>query len=118
MLWGWPWSANIGFFKIPGVCYQAISGLACGSPVFGGYLEIGRRLGPTAPANIESRVTRMRLPGGLKLVLLPKKTRGRTVAAAATLRFGGEKSLFGKGMVALMAGDLLMRGTTHQTPGD
>jgi zinc protease len=68
-----------------------------------------------SPANIETRVTRSRLPGGMKLVLLPKKTRGGTVVALINLRFGDEKSLFGKNAVAQFAGGLLLRGTKNHT---
>ena len=68
-----------------------------------------------SPANIESRVTRSRLPGGMKLVLLPKKTRGGTVVALVNLRFGDEKSLFGKNVAAQFAGGLLLRGTKNRT---
>jgi zinc protease len=46
-----------------------------------------------SPENIESRTTRSPLPGGLKLALLPKKTRGATVVVSMTLRHGDEKSL-------------------------
>src|SRR5262249_4203858 len=45
-----------------------------------------------SPSNIESRVTRSNLPGGLKMSLLPKKTRGGTVVASITIRYGDEKS--------------------------
>jgi zinc protease len=68
-----------------------------------------------SPANIEKRVMRSRLPDGLKVVLLPKKTRGGTVTAVVTLRFGDEKSLFGKSAEAQFAGGLLMRGTKNKT---
>ena len=67
-----------------------------------------------SPANIESRVTRSRLPGGVKVSLLPKKTRGGMVEAVLTLRFGDEKALFGKETAAEMAGALLMRGTKNK----
>jgi zinc protease len=73
-------------------------------------VEEGEAFDPS-PLSIESRVTRVTLPGGLKLVLLPKKTRGATVVAAMTLHFGDEKSLNGKNAAATMAGSLLMRGT-------
>ncbi|PWU05260.1 MAG: insulinase family protein [Terriglobia bacterium] len=74
----------------------------------------GEAFDPT-PANIESRVKRDKLPGGLKVVLLPKKTRGGTVTALVTLRFGDEKSLMGKAMAAQFAGGLLMRGTKNRS---
>jgi zinc protease len=68
-----------------------------------------------SPANIEARVVRVKLPNGVKLAMLPKKTRGGTVSASVSLRFGDEKSLFGKTGPALMAGSLLMRGTKNKT---
>jgi zinc protease len=73
-------------------------------------VEEGEAFDPS-PANIESRTRRVTLPGGLKLVLLPKKTRGGTVNAVLDLHFGDEKGVFGKGPAAQMAGALLMRGT-------
>ncbi len=80
----------------------------------GATLEQGENFVPT-PANIESRVIRKTLPGGLKLVMLPKKTRGGVVDAQVVLRFGDEKSLQGKAAIASMTGGLLMRGTKNKT---
>jgi zinc protease len=77
-------------------------------------IEEGEVFDPS-PANIESRTTRITLPSGLKLVLLPKKTRGGTVVADLQLHFGDEKSLTGKGAAPRMAGSLLMRGTQKHT---
>jgi zinc protease len=68
-----------------------------------------------SPVHIESRTKRSTLPSGLKVALLPKKTRGGTVVAAMTLRFGDEKSLMGRATAADMAADMLMRGTTKHT---
>lgn len=68
-----------------------------------------------SPANIESRATRVTAPSGLKLILVPKKTRGNTVVVAMTLRFGDEKSLMNRATAAEMAGQMLMRGTTKHT---
>ncbi len=68
-----------------------------------------------SPANIDARTKRSALPGGLELALLPKKTRGGTVVATLTLRFGDEKSLAGKSTAADLAADMLMRGTTKHT---
>jgi len=68
-----------------------------------------------APANIEARTTRTKLPNGLQVALLPKKTRGATVVASMRLRFGDEKSLVGKAAVADLAADMLLRGTTKHT---
>ena len=49
--------------------------------------EVGEEFDPST-ANIEARTTRKKLPGGLELALLPKKTRGGTVFAGMALRFG------------------------------
>jgi zinc protease len=73
-------------------------------------VEEGEVFDPS-PANIEKRVRRITLPSGLNLVLLPKKTRGGTVNAILDLHFGDEKSVFGKGPAAQMAGAMLLRGT-------
>ncbi len=67
-----------------------------------------------SPANIESRTIRSDA-GGLKLALLPKKTRGGKVVAQMTLRYGDEKSLMNRVTAAQMAGSMLMRGTAKHT---
>ncbi len=80
--------------------------------------EAGVRQGEAfdpSPANIESRVRRSELASGLKLALLPKKTRGGTVVATMTLRFGDAQILMGKATVADLAADMLLRGTTTHT---
>ena len=68
-----------------------------------------------SPSNIESRTVRPDLPAGLKLALLPKKTRGNTVVAAMNFRFGDEKSLMNRAGAGQLAGQMLMRGTTKHT---
>ncbi len=68
-----------------------------------------------SPSNIESRVQRSTLPGGVKMALLPRKTRGGTVVASLTIRYGDEKSLFGKSAIAGITGGMLMRGTKTHT---
>ena len=68
-----------------------------------------------SPANIDARTIRVTLPNGMKLALLPKKTRGGTVTGVIRLHFGDEKSVFGKGTAASMAGAMLMRGTAKHT---
>src|SRR5919202_495728 len=67
-----------------------------------------------SPANIESRTTREEA-GGLKLALLPKRTRGGKVVAQMTLRYGDERSLMNRSTAAGLAGQMLMRGTTKHT---
>ncbi|HKP87099.1 MAG TPA: pitrilysin family protein [Blastocatellia bacterium] len=68
-----------------------------------------------SPANIESRAIRSTTPGGLKLVLVPKKTRGNAVIAVMTFHIGDEKSLMNRSTAGEMAGQMLMRGTTKHT---
>lgn len=64
-----------------------------------------------SPANIDARTERMALPGGMKLALLPKGTRGEAVKATLSLRFGDEQSLKGWGEVPAALGALLDKGT-------
>ena len=68
-----------------------------------------------SPANIEARTKRQTLASGLKLALLPKKTRGGTVVATLTVRFGDAKALVGKATVSDLAADMLLRGTGKHT---
>lgn len=68
-----------------------------------------------SPANVDARTVRVTLPGGMKLALLAKKTRGGTVNAVLTLHYGDEKSLFGQDAAAQAAGQMLMRGTKTHT---
>jgi len=80
----------------------------------GAAIEQGEAFVPT-PSNIESRVIRKTLPGGLKLVMLPKKTRGGTVFAQVSLRFGDQASLSGKATIASFTGQILIRGTKNRS---
>jgi zinc protease len=66
-------------------------------------------------ANIASRISEADLPSGLKVTMLPKKTRGNTVNVSLTLRFGDEKSLMNRDTAAEFAGQMLMRGTAKHT---
>jgi zinc protease len=68
-----------------------------------------------APANIEARTTRVDLPNGMKLALLPKKTRGESVEARITFRFGDEKALANKDLAGDFASSLMDRGTAKHT---
>jgi zinc protease len=68
-----------------------------------------------SPENIETRAKRIALANGFQVALLPKKTRGGSVVVSATLRFGDEKSLFGRATDASFAGAMLMRGSTAHT---
>lgn len=73
-------------------------------------ITAGEAFEPT-PANVEKRVQRSQLPEGVKVALLPRKTRGESVVAELTLRFGNEKSLAPYIQAADMLGSLMMRGT-------
>jgi zinc protease len=64
-----------------------------------------------SPANIEERVTRKDLVGGIKLVMLPKKTRGQTVQAEVTLRYGDLNNLKGLTAACELLPELMTRGT-------
>ncbi len=68
-----------------------------------------------SPANIDARTQRSQLAGGLRLALLPKKTRGGSVHVNLTLRLGDLQSLTGQRSAAALAGTMLMRGTTTRT---
>jgi zinc protease len=77
----------------------------------------GEKFDPT-PANIEARVKRLTLPGGLKVAVLPRKTRGQTVFGQLVLHFGNEASLKGQTTAAEFLGPMLMRGTQKFTRQD
>jgi zinc protease len=65
------------------------------------------------PANIEARVQRLTLPEGIKITLLPKKTRGQEVRLALTLRYGNEENLKGYEAAVDFLPQLMLRGTKH-----
>src|SRR5262249_40507011 len=77
-------------------------------------IAMGEAFDPT-PANIEKRVERSQLANGIKLAFLPKKTRGETVTADLTLRFGNERSLFPYQTAADYLGSMMVRGTRRHT---
>jgi zinc protease len=63
------------------------------------------------PENVESRVQRLDLPDGIKVTLLPKKTRGEEVQLRLTLRYGNEENLKGFESAASFVSELMLRGT-------
>ena len=65
--------------------------------------------------NLEKRTERFKLDNGMKVALLPKKTRGNTVQVAFRIGHGDEKSLFGKHAVDDLASALMMRGSKGLT---
>ncbi len=77
-------------------------------------LTAGEAFNPT-PANLEARVTRKSLPGGMALALLPKKTRGGTVVAQLALRWGNEQAKSGRSAACEITSAMLLRGTRDKT---
>ncbi|HEX5707348.1 MAG TPA: pitrilysin family protein [Pyrinomonadaceae bacterium] len=77
-------------------------------------VALGEAFDP-APSNIESRTKRGGAAASPKLALLPKKTRGATVVASMTFRFGDEKSLQNRSIAGELVTDMLMRGTTTRS---
>ncbi len=77
-------------------------------------ISAGEAFDPT-PTNIEGRVVRTTLPGGMKLAMLPKKTRGNTVVASLVLHWGDEKSMQNRATACDMTSAMLMRGTKQHT---
>ena len=74
----------------------------------------GEAFDPT-PANIQARTDSFVLGEGLRVSLLPKKTRGEMVTATLVFRFGDEPAITGRTDAAGFAGSLLMRGSKGMT---
>jgi len=70
----------------------------------------GEAFDPT-PANIEARVKRLEIPEGIKVTLLPKKTKGGEVQVNLTLHYGNEENLKGLETAAGFLSQLMERGT-------
>ncbi|MCI0337386.1 MAG: insulinase family protein [Acidobacteria bacterium] len=77
-------------------------------------VEAGEAFDPS-PGNIDMRTNRSTTPGGLKLALLPKKTRGGTVVANLTIEMGDEKSLMNRATAGQMTAQMLNRGTAKRS---
>lgn len=70
----------------------------------------GEAFDPT-PTHIDARTIRRTLPNGMKLALLPKKTRGGTVIAQLSLQWGNEQTKSGRSTACGIASAMLLRGT-------
>jgi len=70
------------------------------------------------PANLESRTQRITLANGMKVALLPKKTRGETVKVALQIDQGDAKSLFGAAPQGSLMAEMLARGTAKRSRQD
>ncbi|MFO1095662.1 MAG: insulinase family protein [Planctomycetaceae bacterium] len=68
-----------------------------------------------SPESIESRTQRIKLAGGMKTALLPKKTRGEAVHLRLTLRYGDLKNLQGLTTACEALPAMMMRGTKQLT---
>jgi zinc protease len=68
-----------------------------------------------SPEGIESRLERSKLSSGIKVTLLPRKTRGSSVTLQLNLRYANLKDLNGLAMAAKMLPQLLDRGTENLT---
>ncbi len=69
----------------------------------------------SSPAAIEARTVRAKIAPGIKLVMLPKKTRGGTVNLSMSFHFGDQESLQGRTTVGSMTGSMLMRGSAKHS---
>ena len=73
-------------------------------------IAAGEAFDPT-PANLESRTERIALPNGLKVALLPKKTRGETAQIELRLDIGDTESLRNSQPLSGFTSEMLERGT-------
>ena len=73
-------------------------------------VSAGEAFDPT-PANLEARTQRFVLPNGMKVALLPKKTRGETVRFVLRVHYGDEASLKGMSPRGTLAASMLSAGT-------
>lgn len=68
-----------------------------------------------SPEGIESRLERASLSSGLKVTLLPRKTRGSSVIMRLNLRYGNLNDFAGLAIAAKMLPRLMDRGTENMT---
>lgn len=65
-----------------------------------------------SPANIDARTTKTALSNGTEVALLPKQTRGDTVALGLQFRFGSIEDVTGRDTAGAMMASMFSRGTT------
>lgn len=68
-----------------------------------------------SPENIDKRTTIKTLPGGVKVAMLSKKTRGEEVNLKMTLRYGNLENLQGKRLACEFLPVIMKRGTKTKT---
>ncbi len=74
----------------------------------------GERFDAT-PAHIDARTVRRSIANGIRLALLPKKSRGRWVTADLMLHWGNERDRTGRATACSLANAMIMRGTSRHT---
>jgi zinc protease len=79
--------------------------------------DLGEAFDPT-PQNIEARLVRRTLANGIRVALLPKKTRGANVIVSMSLHWGDEASKSNRGTSCSFASSMLMRGTQKRSRAD
>jgi len=67
------------------------------------------------PAVIEARTKRITLPVGMKVAMLPKKTRGGKVNISLSFHYGSEADLKGRLEAAAFIDEMLSRGTSKHS---
>ena len=77
-------------------------------------VDAGEAFDPS-PANIELRMIRKTLANGIRVALLPKKTRGGAVNAQLALYWGDEQAKMNRATACSVAGGMLMRGTQKRS---
>ena len=68
-----------------------------------------------SPMSIEGRTKRLTVADGMKVAMLPKKTRGKKVNVSLTFHYGCEKDLKGRTDAAGFLGAMLQRGTSKHS---
>ena len=80
----------------------------------GDEIELGEPFDPS-PSNIEARIVRKSLGNGIRVALLPKKTRGARVVASLALHWGDDASRKGREAACSLASGMLTRGTARRS---
>ena len=73
-------------------------------------ISMGEEFDPS-PANVDSRTKIGTFPNGLEYAILSKENRGDAVRAMLRIRYGDEKSLYGKSTAARFTAMMLDKGT-------
>jgi len=68
-----------------------------------------------SPGNIEARIMRRELANGMRVALLPKRTRGQRLFANLALYWGDEDGTMNRREPCTLAGEMLSRGTAKRS---